>query len=156
MLKYVLIFFLFATVDGSFHLYNTDVSDTRDYRDCLYSFTLNNFKNEWQLVPYCIRHNVPSADDNSEQCYGNANYTFEQLKSKNVDSHHLYKWNAPIDTINDYQKYRAGHGFSFGSHRYCNCSGKITVHISSCSDVEMNVSSWLVWYWVSVFIFTVK
>ncbi len=123
-LNYVLIFLLFATVNGSFRLYNTNVSDSRDYKDCLYSFKLKSDINEWQLVPYCIRHNVSSTDDDGEQCYGNTNYTFEQLKSRNIDSHHLYKWNAPIDTINDYQKYRVDDDFSLGSHRYCNCSGK--------------------------------
>ncbi|CAF3506133.1 unnamed protein product [Rotaria socialis] len=121
-LKYALIFLLSATANGSFRLYNTKVSDNGDYKDCLYSFMLNSDKNEWQLIPYCIRHNVASNDDDGEQCYGNANFTFEHMKRKNVPSHHLYRRNAPIDTINHYQKYLAGDDFSLGSYRYCNCS----------------------------------
>ncbi|CAM4849949.1 unnamed protein product [Rotaria magnacalcarata] len=123
-LKYVLVFLMFATVNGSFRLYSTNVSDSSDYEDCLYSFMLKSDMNEWQLVPYCIRHNIPSTDVDNEQCYGNEIYTFEQLKLKNIDSHHLYRWNAPIDTINDYEKYRAGYDLLLGSHRYCNCSAE--------------------------------
>jgi hypothetical protein len=137
-LKYVLIFLLFSFVNGSFHLYNTKVSDSRDYKDCLYSFKLNNALNEWQLVPYCIRHNLASGDDHGDQCYGNANYTFEQLKSNNIDSHHLYRWNAPVDTINDFMKYLAGDDLSLVNHRYCNCSGETPMHILSSVDMKMN------------------
>jgi hypothetical protein len=132
MLKYVLIFLPFTTVIGSFRLYHTNVSDSRDYKDCLYSsFMLNSKMDKWELVPYCVRHNISSVDDDNEQCYGNANYTFEQLKFRNVDSHHLYKWNAPIDTVNDYQKYLAFDHLSLASHRYCNCSGKRTMRLPS-------------------------
>ncbi|CAF4106229.1 unnamed protein product, partial [Rotaria magnacalcarata] len=123
-LKYVLVFLMFATVNGSFRLYSTNVSDSSDYKDFLYSFMLKSDVNEWQLVPYCIRHNVPSINVDNEQCYGNEIYIFEQLKLKNIDSHHLYRWNAPIDTINDYEKYRAGYDLLLGSHRYCNCSAE--------------------------------
>ncbi len=123
-MKIVLIFHLFASVKGSFHLYNTNVSDNRDYKDCLYSFTSNIGINEWQLVPYCIRYNFQSSDDVYDQCDAEGDYTFEKLKSKNVDSQHLYTWNAPIDTVNDYQKYLDGHDLSLASHRYCNCSGE--------------------------------
>jgi hypothetical protein len=137
-LKYVLICLLFSTVNGSFSLYNTKVSDSRDYNDCLYSFKLNSALNEWQLVPYCVRHNVASDNDDGDQCYGSANYTFEQLKSKNIDSHHLYRWNAPVDTINSYQKYLSGDDFSLVNHRYCNCSGKTSMRILSFVDIKMN------------------
>jgi hypothetical protein len=125
MWKYMLIFFQLATIDGSFHLYNTKKSENLDYNDCLYSFTLNSSANEWQLVPYCIRHKVPHTDDGNDLCNGDSNYTFEELKSKNVDSLQLYRWNAPIDTINDYQKFLVEHDLSLISHHYCNCSGEI-------------------------------
>jgi hypothetical protein len=134
MFKYVFIFSLFATANGSFHLYNTNVPYNGDDKDCLYSFTLNSAINEWQLVPYCIRHNVSSSDDGDDRCYGDDDYTFDQLKLKNVDSHHLYKWNAPIDTINDYQKYLVGEDLSLASHHYCNCSGKTMVTMLSFVD----------------------
>jgi len=126
MIKLVLLFHLFASVKGSFHLYNTNVSDNRDYKDCLYSFTSDNIINEWQLVPYCIRHNLQTPDDDDgEQCDHEADYTFAQLKSKDVNSLHLYTWNAPIDTINGYQKYLDGDDSSLDNHRYCKCSGEI-------------------------------
>jgi hypothetical protein len=130
MLKYILLIcYSLGTVNGAILLYNTKVSDNRDYKDCLYSFTLNYTVNEWQLVPYCIRKEVADADDVDDQCHGDPNYTFEELKSKNVESHHLNEWNAPIDTINDYQKYLVGNDLSLHSHYYCNCSGKRRLRI---------------------------
>ena len=141
MLRYILIFLLFVITNQSFHLYNTNVPDNHDYRDCLYSFTLKSDKNEWQLVPYCIRYNAASIDADDGQCYGNNSYTFEQLKLKNVDSHDLYRWNAPIDTINDYEKYRTGYDLLLGNHRYCNCSGNTTKCITPLVYIKINVSS---------------
>ncbi|CAF2101733.1 unnamed protein product [Rotaria magnacalcarata] len=122
MMKIVLVFHLFLSVKGSFHLYNTKKSDNRDYKDCLYSFTSNIPINEWQLVPYCIRHNLQTFDDDGLECDTEADYTFAVLKSKNTNSLHLYTWNAPIDTINDYQKYLSGGDLSLAGHHYCNCS----------------------------------
>ncbi|UJR12447.1 hypothetical protein I4U23_016623 [Adineta vaga] len=121
-LKYISIVLLFTIANGSFRLYNTNVSNSHDYAHCLYSFKLNCILNEWQLVPYCLRHNVSSIDVNTEQCYGNTNYTFKQLKFRNIDSHDLYKWSAPIDIINHYQKYLDNNDYFLGGYHYCNCS----------------------------------
>ena len=126
-MKIVLIFHLLISVKGSFHLYNTNVSNNRDYKDCLYSFISNSTTNERQLIPYCIRHKLQSSDDDGEKCGVETDYTFEQLKSNNVDSQHLYTWNAPIDMIDEYQKYLSDDDLSLHNHRYCNCSGETIV-----------------------------
>ncbi|CAF1567859.1 unnamed protein product [Adineta ricciae] len=63
-----------------------------------------------------------SGHDGDEQCYDNNISTFEELKSRSIDSRHLYEWNAPIDTIHNYEKYLSGNDLTFANHRYCNCS----------------------------------
>ncbi|CAF1125053.1 unnamed protein product [Adineta ricciae] len=113
---------LFLTVHGLFHLYKTDIFNIFQEKDCLYSFTVDNNFNEWQLVPYCIRNSLIFSDDNDGFCYGDPNYTFKELKLKGVNSDYLYKWNTPIDTMNSYEKYRSLNDSSLETHRYCNCS----------------------------------
>ena len=127
---------LIATNNGLFHLFHTNLSSNNDYKDCLYSFTSYDDTNVWELVPYCIRHNSHSFDDVTNWCYEDEEYTFEKLKLKNVVSHQLYKWNAPIDTINDYQKYLDGNDPLLSKHSFCNCSGECTVYIV-CSFSKM-------------------
>ncbi len=120
--KYILLFYFFSSINGLFRLYNTNVSDNNDYKDCLYSFRLEDEINEWQLIPYCIRYNPENSTMNDKECYGNINLTFEQLKSKNISSENLYKWNAPIDTINNYEKYLINNDLLLNNYLYCNCS----------------------------------
>ncbi len=149
MLKCVFIVFLLTMVDGfSFHLHNTEVSVNADYKDCLYSFTFDSSISEWQLVPYCIRQNTQETDDENDRCNGNLDYTFDQLKSQNIDSHHLYEWNAPIDLINDYQKYLTNHDLTLASRHYCNCSGEKTTYVLLFADLKEIVSRQLVWHLV--------
>jgi hypothetical protein len=124
VIELIFIFHLISFVNGSFHLYNTKFSKNSDYRECLYSFTVDSGKNEWQLIPYCIRHNAFNSDYADSLCYNGTGYTFEQLKSKNINSYDLYEWYAPIDTINEYQKYLIGGNLSLSNYRYCNCTGK--------------------------------
>lgn len=112
-------------IGQGFHLYNSDVSnDEGDYRDCVYSFHMKSKTNEWQLVPYCIRHKKGHSGNHEQVCDSIDSYTFEQLKAKNIDGDHLYEWRAPIDVINDYQKYLVSHDMTFATRLYCNCSGK--------------------------------
>lgn len=123
--RYICIFSLLRmVVVGIYHLYNSEVSNDSDNRDCLYSFTVNHDINEWQLVRYCIGHNIDDSDNEEERCDDNATHTFEQLKSKNMTSYDLYRWRAPIDTIHDYQKYLTNDDQTLSTHLYCNCSGE--------------------------------
>lgn len=136
--RYILIFLWFTTVSRAFRLYNTKVSERRDYKDCLYLFKPTSELHEWQLVPYCIRRSGASHDDAVGPCHGNANYTFERLKSENINSHHLYRWNAAVDTMSDYQKYLAADDLTLVSRHYCNCSGETSVHIVFFVHIKIN------------------
>lgn len=125
-IEYVLLlYYLITTVNSSFHLYKTNVSDNYDYKDCLYSFTIDYEQNEWQLIPYCIRHNIKRPIDHMQSCNVGEKCTFKELKSKNITCHDLYKWNVPIDTINDYQKYFIQNDLLLSNHYFFNCSGEI-------------------------------
>lgn len=117
------LFYLFSSVNGLSHLYYTDKIYNTDYKDCLYSFSIETEINEWELIPYCIRYN--SSVINNEECYENINLTFEQLKLKNITSENLYQWNAPIDIINNYQKYLTNNDLSLNNQYYCNCSSYV-------------------------------
>jgi hypothetical protein len=138
MFIFLFVFYLFGFGIQSFHLYNTYISDSLDYKDCLYSFTSNTFVTEWVLIPYCIRQIMQSSDESDVRCYGNEAYSFNQLKLKNVSSYNLYSWHAPIDTINNYQRYLVGDDMSLSNHSYCNCSGEISIHIFPTVNVSTN------------------
>jgi hypothetical protein len=119
MLKYILLLNTLLKVNGLLRLYNTDVLYRNALKDCLYSNTVDNKINEWILIRYCIDEND---FENSFECYGNVKLTFEELKFKNVSSENLFKWNAPIDTINNYEKYLIENDLSMKNDLYCNCS----------------------------------
>ncbi|UJR34631.1 hypothetical protein I4U23_027408 [Adineta vaga] len=96
--------------------------NSSDDKHCLYSFTIDNTLREWQLIPYCIRNNLFNSDDRDDLCYGDAYLAFDELKLKGVNSHNLYNWNAPIDIINNYQKYLSNTDSSVGIHCRCKYS----------------------------------
>jgi hypothetical protein len=119
MLKYILLLNTLLKVNGLLRLYNTDVLYRNALKDCLYSNTVDNKINEWILIRYCIDEND---FENSFECYGNVKLTFEELKFKNISSENLFKWNAPIDTINNYEKYLIENDLSMKNDLYCNLS----------------------------------
>ncbi|CAF0952465.1 unnamed protein product [Rotaria sordida] len=80
---------------------------------------MNSEINEWILIRYCIDGNEFG---NEFECYGNVELTFEELKLKNISGENLFQWNAPIDTINNYEKYLIENDFSMKNNFYCNCS----------------------------------
>lgn len=115
---------LLLKINALFRLYNTDVLYRNGLKDCLYSNEITN-KNEWILVRYCIGENE---FDTEFQCHGNNPLTYEELKLRNISSENLFQWHAPIDTIDNYEKYLVTNNSSMKRDFYCNCS-------SSCSDV---------------------
>ena len=126
MFRSLLLYYLFGSFTQSFHLYNTYILDNQDYKDCLYSLGISR---EWILIPYCIRYSTQGSNGENILCYSNEAHTFHQLKSKNVSSADLYSWHAPVDTINNYQRYLIGDDVSLSNHSYCNCSGETSIRI---------------------------
>ncbi|CAF3050057.1 unnamed protein product [Rotaria socialis] len=115
------------------------VLNRNDLKDCLYSNEINNITNEWILIRYCI-----SEDDfeNQFECYGNAKLTFEELKLKRISGEDLFQWNAPVDTIDNYEKYSIENNFSMKNYFYCNCSkeyfGKDCLY--SFNEISSNIT----------------
>jgi len=123
MIKLLVLLNLFIKVNGLFRLYNTDILYRNGLKDCLYSNEINKEINEWILIRYCINEND---FENQFQCYGNIQLTFEELKFQSISGEDLFKWNAPIDTINNYEKYFIENDLSMKNNFYCNCSSSFT------------------------------
>jgi hypothetical protein len=119
MLKYISLLNTLLKINGLLRLYNTDVLYRNAFKDCLYSNTIDSKTNEWILTRYCIdEHDF----ENNFECYENIKLTFEELKLKNISGENLFKWNAPIDTINNYEKYLIKNDLSMKNDFFCNCS----------------------------------
>ncbi|CAF1248081.1 unnamed protein product [Didymodactylos carnosus] len=121
MLNIFLLFCGLVDVDAVFHLYDTDISNQNEYKDCLYADNSNMETNEFQLIPYCIRN----LNINRPLTCSDVNFTFTLLKQMNVRGEDLYNWFAPIDIINDYQKYLFVDNSDvslFADKYYCNCT----------------------------------
>ncbi|CAF3078762.1 unnamed protein product [Rotaria sp. Silwood2] len=104
-------------VQGKFSLYHTDRTNINyRYFDCLYYEvpdiniqnlrTSNNLKNNYQIIPYCIRPLLES-EIYHEINEGNvlSRFTFEELRAKQVTTQNLILWSAPIDLIEHYDEY---------------------------------------------------
>ncbi|CAF1538437.1 unnamed protein product [Adineta ricciae] len=135
MLKYIFLLHSVLQINGSFRVYNSDIS----YRDCLYSNTINTEINEWILTRYCLDGN--DAVGNQDECDENVKFTFEELKLKHVSGENLFKWNAPIDTINNYEKYLGDNDMSMKNDFFCNCSDLGNFFGKDCSYSFRNTSS---------------
>ncbi|CAF1161074.1 unnamed protein product [Didymodactylos carnosus] len=87
-------------------------------------------KSVWQLVPYCIRPDEKSVENNSNQfesCQDeNMQYSFNDLQLLNVTGKDLLNWYSPIDTIDKYEKFLIDGIYSFNDSYYCNCSNRKT------------------------------
>ncbi len=118
---------LLLVASRSHHSYNTD-DNWEDSRDCFYVDRSNYTTNKWEVTSYCIRQatvtNVSFMDP--ERCFDNE-LTFSQLKENNVTGFDLYDWSAPIDTINNYEKYLMlnNDSLSMANETYCNCTGNV-------------------------------
>ncbi|CAF1163612.1 unnamed protein product [Didymodactylos carnosus] len=123
MMKTLFLYFIFTPfIECYFHLHYTDEQSVTSlaYKHCLYLYVKNekNLSVE-SLIPYCIRS--PTFDHSVEiQCYGKE-YRFDDLKLLEITVDDLYGWNAPIDMMNNYQKYRLGLSTN-ANQLYCNCT----------------------------------
>ncbi len=112
MLTNFLLTFILVFPTSTFRLHNT-----REHLDCLYLYTSDGNKSISSLVPYCLgSQDVP----NINRCYGRE-LPFDQLKWNNVTVTDLYTWNAPVDTINDYQMFLQNR-LPVHDGVYCNCT----------------------------------
>ncbi|CAF1179673.1 unnamed protein product [Didymodactylos carnosus] len=74
-----------------------------------------------QLLTYCVA--IVRSELKNTQCY-DMQYTFEQLKEKNVTSTDLFEWYAPIDINDQYERYLNSNNDDYSQSIYCNCSGQ--------------------------------
>ncbi|CAF1210266.1 unnamed protein product [Adineta ricciae] len=74
------------------------------------------------MISYCMRNNLSNIDESDKQCNEDRNYTFEQLKSQDIRSSDLFNWNAPIDTLNNYEKYFLENNSFLSNMIFCNCT----------------------------------
>ena len=117
MLTYIVTIFILLSHDvwSQFHVYYMDqTNDTGLYHDCLYfkqlkhqsvyNTTEHNFKNQYQIIPYCLR---PFSQNYDRIIEGkvSSRVTFEELRKKQVTTRDLLTWSASIDLIEHYDAY---------------------------------------------------
>lgn len=119
--------YMLAQINGSLHMYNTNLSNSDEDTECFYitnELRENKEITELSLIQYCKRHDYYQLTDNGDLCHGETKYTFEKLRSIGITGYDLYEWDAPIDTINNYEKFLLNNDQSLLHHHYCNCSSK--------------------------------
>jgi len=69
--------------------------------------TKNNIKQRYQIIPYCIRPFFEIDEVNNEIIKGNVSsqFTFEELRRKQVTTYDLISWSASIDLVEHYDEY---------------------------------------------------
>jgi hypothetical protein len=77
-----------------------------------------------ETIPFCLT--VEHFTVNEEPCTTNGGivWTFDQLKKQNITSNDLVKWNATVNTIDEYEGYLQTSNNESTTFRFCNCSDK--------------------------------
>ena len=114
MLEIYLVIIVLMHPSETFRLQNT-----REHLDCLYLYNSDVERSLTSIVPYCLgSKDLPMIN----HCYGEK-LTFDTLRSNNITATDLYGWNAPIDTINDYQMFLRKL-LLVDNQVYCKCSDR--------------------------------
>ncbi|CAF1576943.1 unnamed protein product, partial [Didymodactylos carnosus] len=107
--------------DEYMQLYHTDRL-SHGYYDCLYwTDPLDHRRNF--LIPYCRRPGITVIEDKREDCYGRL-FSFLQLRKANITTLELDSWNAPIDVMNQYERYihsKFDENSMFNRQTFCFC-----------------------------------
>lgn len=111
---------------SQFNLYNTEESFLTNVfdHDCLYFEQSSTFGIHRSLTWFCIRPEIQKRSTSATEdklCYGKR-ITFQELKLINISIIELFKWNAAIETIDQYEKYLLFPELSNENEFYCNCS----------------------------------
>ncbi|CAF4693008.1 unnamed protein product [Rotaria sp. Silwood2] len=118
-----------------FNVYNTNndrllINDHQLMYDCLHYYVNEdilkyqraNYILVHQIIVYCFRplekiqNDLLNASNTRDR-----NFTFDQLRMKNVSSYQLYQWSAPIDLAENYEIYLNGND-SLSESVFYNCS----------------------------------
>ncbi len=100
-LQSILFVFLFACIDGSIYVYNTDDSESVELYDCIFH----------QSMLYCRRPKEPirlQRDKEPWHCFHNGtHHSYQSLSTKNITvSEILHGWKSGIDQADEYSHYR--------------------------------------------------
>lgn len=126
MLVILIYFGLLKQTHTALHLYETSETEMSSRRfDCLYAS--NRFppgflgqKRVLSVISYCRRPalNNQYHSSNNQKCHGTS-WTFNNLRTMNITGDDLYRWNAPIDLIDQYMsRYEDANNTTI----FCNCT----------------------------------
>ncbi|CAF1287030.1 unnamed protein product [Didymodactylos carnosus] len=116
--SYTIILFLISNVSSEFILHDTNqvvnrtkVTGRSEYH-CLYSYTKEN-DGRYVMIPYCIRSTEEELiDDYKHELYllndtniKGQRFSFQDMKQNNITIGQLFRWNAPLDKIEQYDIY---------------------------------------------------
>ncbi|CAF1331384.1 unnamed protein product [Rotaria magnacalcarata] len=110
--------------------------------DCIYSYMGPDFfdnitevstklhrQPKEQISPYCIAFKYSSYNDELCIANGGVSWSFEQLKKLNITGNDLVNWNAPVNTIDEYEYYlEIGYDES-STFYFCNCTNNFVFGI---------------------------
>jgi hypothetical protein len=104
---------------SGFNLHHTNALVNGLNRDCLY-YRVSNDNTVHQVIEYCIRYQIDEKILRSKNHH--SSFTFEELRKLNVTSYQLYQWSAPMDVVENYQKYLNNKNASLGKFLFYNCT----------------------------------
>ena len=109
-------FHLVLVTDSLVALYETEQSEATNVYDCtylLYPQVAINAREKLEFMKYCIRPqlSILIKRNHSFGCFnGGILRSFDVLKGNKVQIFQLMMWNVPLDDLDRYAVYLAGHG----------------------------------------------
>lgn len=126
-------------VISSYHLYSIVDTLTETKYDCIYAYNDPEFfeltlglqysdvydQPREQITPFCLTVKHSSANDKSCHDNNDLDWSFEQLSKEGIKSSDLAFWNAPVNTVDDYENYLLINSSELRLSHICNCTNKM-------------------------------
>ena len=117
-LEWIVLFSTVFTFGTTYNLYSTIDRWTGTKYDCIYTYISPQFFKKMivvhddtyyqpkeQIIPYCLTVKHFTVNEESCTINGGRVWNFEQLKKQNITGDDLIKWNATVNTMDEYERY---------------------------------------------------
>ena len=100
--------------------YSNSAYENEVQHNCLYTNIGRSMDDIYEKLLFCLSESISEFSiENTDKL---VNFTFDELKKRNISSDQLYTWSAPIDLIEDYEFYLNQLNKFDSMKRFFNCT----------------------------------